>query len=117
MEFNFNFIIEILLQQEKDILHYIVLKLMLENKLSYGDITQAYIQYLESIKNGALCDYDELKGMVIKAYVDKPQNAPSHIKDIMHYLTDKGRVNATHEQIDAKYGSKKRNSSRKEESL
>ena len=115
MEFNFNFIIEILLQQEKEILQYIVLKLMLENKLSYGDITQTYMQYLESIKNGALCDYDELKGMVIKAYADKPQNAPSHIKDIMHYLTDKGRVNATHEQIDAKYESKKRDSSRKED--
>ena len=114
MEFNFNLIIEILLQQEKDILQYIVLKLMLGNKLSYSDITQAYIQYLESVKNGALCNYDELKGMVIKAYVDSPQNAPSHIKDIMHYLTDKGRVNATHEQIDAKYETKKKNRTRKE---
>ena len=115
MEFNFNFIIEILSQQEKDILQYIVLKLMLGNKLSYSDITQVYIQYLESIKKGALCDYDELKEMVIKAYVDNPQNTPSHIKDIMHYLLDKGRVNATHEQIDAKYESKKRNRTKKKE--
>ena len=116
MEFNFKFIIEILFQQEKEILQYIVLKLMLGDKLSYDDITQSYIQYLESIKNGALCDYDELKGMIIKAYVDKPQNAPSYIKDIMHYLIDKKRVNATHEEVEIKYESKnKKHNVKKEE--
>ena len=100
MEFNFDFIIEILKQQKPDILRFIILQLMMEEKVTYQDITTVYINYLEAVKEGAIENYDELKGMVIKTWAEGKANAYDNTKATMHYLLDKKKINGTHEDID-----------------
>lgn len=85
---------------------YIILQLMKEDKLSYQDITECYVSWLKFMKEHISEEYQELKNMVIDIWVcgtdDKGKNRLERTKDAMHRLLDKGQLNATHEQIDAK---------------
>lgn len=79
----------------------LILKLMKEGKITYQDITDCYVAWLQHMKEHISDEYHDLKGRLISIWADK-DNRISEIKDAMHDLLDKGQLNATHEQIDEK---------------
>lgn len=84
----------------KEYLQVIILELMKDQKISYEDITQAYVEYLNMLRKGQSEAYRELQNKIMTMWYGKKQDRDKNLKDIMHYLLDEGRINTTHEAID-----------------
>ena len=81
-------------------LQVIILELMKDQKISYEDITQAYVEYLDVLRKGQSEAYMELQSKVVTMWSGTKKDRDKNLKDIMHYLLDKGRISTTHEDID-----------------
>ena len=86
----------------KEYLQVIILELMKDQKISYEDITQAYVEYLDMLRKGQSDAYMELQSKVVTMWSGTKKDRDKNLKNIMHYLLDKGRINTTHEKIDSK---------------
>ena len=84
----------------KEYLQVIILELMKDQTISYEDITQAYIEYLNMLRKGQSEAYMELQSKVVTMWSGNKKDRDKNLKDIMHYLLDKGCINTTHEMID-----------------
>lgn len=73
---------------------------MKDQKISYEDITKSYVEYLDMLRKGQSEAYRELQNKVMNMWYGKKKDRDKNLKDIMHYLLDKGRINTTHEDID-----------------
>ena len=93
-------ILKLLKTLPKEYLQVIILELMKDQKISYEDITQAYVEYFNMLRKGQSKEYNELIGKVLTMWCGTKKDRDKNIKDIMHYLLDKGRINTTHEAID-----------------
>lgn len=83
----------------KEYLQVIILELMKDQKISYEDITQAYVEYLDMLRKGQSEAYMELQNKVVTMWSGTKKDRDQKLKDIMHYLLDKGRINTTHQDI------------------
>lgn len=88
---------------EKVELQFIVLELMKKEKLTYQDITSSYIEYLQHLKRHISDDYQALQSDVIKMWCGKSDELSVNLKETMHHLLEKGRINTTHEKINEKF--------------
>ena len=86
----------------KEYIQVIILELMKDQTISYEDITKAYVEYLDMLRKGQSEAYMELQSKVVTMWHGKKKDLDKNLKDIMHYLLDKGRINTTHEMIDSK---------------
>lgn len=93
-------IIKVLKSLPKEFLHAIILELMKSECLSYEDITKAYVDYLDMLRKGQSEAYLELQSKVVTMWCGKKKDRDKALKDIMHGLLDKGRINTTHDEID-----------------
>ena len=93
-------ILKLLKTLPKEYLQVIILELMKDQKISYEDITQAYVEYLDVLRKGQSEAYLELQNKVVTMWYGTKKDRDQKLKDIMHYLLDKGRINTTHEDID-----------------
>ena len=93
-------ILKLLKTLPKEYLQVIILELMKDQKISYEDITQAYVEYLDMLRKGQSKAYFELQSKVVTMWSGTKKDRDQKLKDIMHYLLDKGRINTTHEEID-----------------
>lgn len=84
----------------KEFIAAIILELMISEKVSYEDITKVYVEYLDMLRKGQSEAYLELQSKVVAMWSGKKKDQDKKLKDIMHYLLDKGRINTTHEKID-----------------
>lgn len=84
----------------KEYLTAIILELMKDQKISYEDITQSYVQYLDMLRKGQSEAYMELQSKVVTMWSGNKKDRNNKLADIMHYLLDNGRINSTHENID-----------------
>lgn len=84
----------------KEFIAAIILDLMISEKVSYEDITKVYVEYLDMLRKGQSEAYAELQGKVVTMWSGAKKDRDKNLKDIMHYLLDKGRINTTHEKID-----------------
>ena len=93
-------ILKVLKALPKEYLQVIILKLMKDQTISYEDITEAYVEYLDMLRKGQSEAYRELQNKIMTMWYGKKQDYDKNLKDIMHYLLDEGRINTTHEAID-----------------
>ena len=93
-------ILKLLKTLPKEYLQVIILELMKDQKISYEDITQAYVEYLDMLRKGQSEAYMELQSKVVTMWHAYKKDRGKNLKGIMHYLLDKGRINTTHEEID-----------------
>lgn len=84
----------------KEYLQVIILELMKDQKISYEDITKAYVEYLDMLRKGQSEAYLELQSKIVIMWSGNKKDRDKNLKDIMHHLLDKGRINTTHEKID-----------------
>ena len=83
----------------KEYLQVIILELMKDQTISYEEITQAYVEYLNMLRKGQSEAYRELQNNIMTMWYGEKQDREKNLKDIMHHLLDEGRINTTHEDI------------------
>ena len=93
-------IIKALKTLPKEFISAIILDLMISEKVSYEDITKVYVEYLDTLRKNQSKAYLELQSKVVAMWSGNKKDRDKNLKDIMHYLLDKGRINTTHEKID-----------------
>jgi hypothetical protein len=86
----------------REVLLYYILQLMLDEKLSFTEITEQHIKYLEAVKKGAQTDYLTLQNKIVETWCGTKKREHSNLREIMRYLKDRGRVNITDEQLDSR---------------
>ena len=84
----------------KEYLQVIILELMKDQKISYEDITQAYIEYLNMLRKGTSEKFLTLQTKVVAMWSGNVKDRKDKLKDAMHWLLDNGSINTTHEEID-----------------
>ena len=93
-------ILEILKQQRKEVIQWIVLELMRDGKLSFAEIAELHVQYLEELKKGETEELMKLRGKVISLWCDTKKNIGNNLVELMQEARDKGWANISQEQID-----------------
>ena len=93
-------ILKLLKTLPKEYLQVIILELMKDQKISYEDITQAYIEYLNMLRKGTSEKFLTLQSKLVSMYTGNVKDRKEKLKDAMHWLLDNGSINTTHEDID-----------------
>lgn len=83
----------------KEVLMLIIFDLMKDEKITYHEITEAHIKYLQMLHEGATDDYYRLMNLCANLWIDYKKNLPDNVKAIMQLLKDEGRMNITQERI------------------
>lgn len=84
----------------KEHLQVIILELMKDQKISYEDITQAYVEYLDVLRKGTSEKFLTLQSKMVSMWTGNVKDRKEKLKDAMHWLLDNGSINTTHEAID-----------------
>ena len=93
-------IINALKRIPKEYLQVIILELMKDQKISYEDVTQAYVQYLDMLRKGTSEKFLTLQSKMVSIWTGNVKDRKEKLKDVMHWLLDNGSINTTHEEID-----------------
>ena len=93
-------IIKALKRIPKEYLQVIILELMKDQKISYEDITQAYVQYLDMLRKGTSEKFLTLQSKIVSMWTGNVKDRKEKLKDAMHWLLDNGSINTTHNDID-----------------
>jgi hypothetical protein len=84
----------------KGYLLVIILELMKDQKISYEDITKAYVEYLDMLRKGTSEKYLTLQSKIVSMWSGNVKDRKDALKNVMHWLLDNGSINTTHEDID-----------------
>lgn len=84
----------------KEWLQGIILELMKDQTISYEDITQAYVEYLNMLRKGTSEKFLTLQSKIVSMYTGNVKDRKDKLKDTMHWLLANGSINTTHEDID-----------------
>jgi len=93
-------LLEILKHQPKEILQWIVFELMASGNLSFAELAELHVKYLEQLKKGETEELMKLRGKLISIWCDNKKNVGKNIVSLMQEAKDKGWANITQEQID-----------------
>jgi hypothetical protein len=93
-------LLDLLKQQPKEILQWIILELMKEGKLSFADIATTHVEYLEMLKKGETERLMVLRRKVIDLWYGTKKELPSKLVSLIQEGKDNGWVNITQEKID-----------------
>lgn len=93
-------ILKLLKTLPKEYLQVIILELMKDQKISYEEITQAYVEYLNMLRKGTSEKFLTLQTKVVAMWSGNVKDRKDKLKDVMHWLLDNGSINTTHEEID-----------------
>lgn len=93
-------ILELLKGQPKPVLQWIVLELMKEDKLSFTDIAELHVKYLEMLKKGETKELMHLRSKVISLWCGTKKDLPKSLVALITEGMKEGWVNINQEQID-----------------
>lgn len=93
-------LLELLKQQPKEVLQWIILELMKDNKLSFTDIAETHVKYLEILRKGQSEKLMHLRTEVIKLWCGTKKDLPKSLVTLITEGMNEGWVNITQEQID-----------------
>ncbi len=93
-------ILKALKELPKEYLQVIILELMKDQKISYEDITKAYVEYLNMLRKGTSEKFLTLQSKIVSMWAGNVKDRKDKLKDAMHWLLDNGSINTTHEYID-----------------
>lgn len=93
-------LLELLKQQPKEILQWLILELMKEGKLSFAEIAELHVKYLEMLKKGETEKLMNLRTKVIELWCGTKKDMPKSLVALITEGMNEGWVNITQEQID-----------------
>lgn len=93
-------LLEILKHQPKEVLHWLILELMKDDKLSFTDIAEAHNEYLQTLQKQEMEELMKLRGKVIDLWCGTKKDLPKSLVALITEGMNNGWVNITQEQID-----------------
>lgn len=93
-------LLELLKQQPKEVLQWLILELMKEGKLSFTDIAETHVKYLKMLKKGESEKLMNLRTKVIDLWCGTKKDLPKSLVALITEGMNEGWVNITQEQID-----------------
>ena len=99
-------LLELLKQQPKEVLQWLILELMKDNKLSFTDIAEIHVKYLEMLRKGQSEKLMHLRSEVIALWCGTKKDLPKSLVTLITEGMNEGWVNITQEQIDTSKWSK-----------
>ena len=93
-------LLEFLKQQQKEILHWLILELMRADKISFAEIAELHVQYLNKLKQGETEKLMKLRTKVIDLWCGTKKDLPKSLTALIAEGMNDGWVNITKEQID-----------------
>lgn len=99
-------LLELLKQQPKEVLQWLILELMKDNKLSFTDIAEIHVKYLEMLRKGQSEKLMHLRSEVIALWCGTKKDLPKSLVTLITEGMNEGWVNITQEQIDKSKWSK-----------
>ena len=93
-------LLDLLKQQPKEVLQWVILELMKDNKLSFADIATTHVEYLEMLRKGETERLITLRSKVIDLWCGTKKELPSKLVSLIQEGKDNGWVNITQEKID-----------------
>jgi hypothetical protein len=94
-------LLDLLKQQPKEVLLWIVLELMKDGTLSFTDIAEIHVKYLELLKKGETEKLMQLRSKVIALWTVTKKDLPKSLVNLIQEGKDQGWVNINQEQIDS----------------
>ena len=92
--------LELLKNQPKEVIQWLVLELMRSDKLSFAEIAELHVQYLEQLKKGETEELMKLRGKLISIWCDTKKNIGKNLVELMQEAKDNGWANINQECID-----------------
>lgn len=92
-------ILETLKSLPKEVLLWIVLELMRDDKMSFADIAQLHVEHLEMLRKGQTEKLMHLRSQVIDLWCGTKKELPSKLVALIQEGKDNGWVNITQEKI------------------
>jgi hypothetical protein len=93
-------LLELLKQQQKEILHWLILELMRADKISFAEIAELHVQYLSKLKQGETEKLMKLRTKIIDLWCGTKKDLPKSLVALITEGMNDGWVNITQEQID-----------------
>ena len=93
-------LLEFLKQQQKEILQWLILELMRADKISFAEIAEFHVQYLNKLKQGETEKLMKLRTRVIGLWSGTKKDLPKSLTALITEGMNDGWVNITQEQID-----------------
>ena len=93
-------LLELLKQQPKEVLQWLILELMRDNRLSFAEIAETHVKYLEMLKKGESEKLMHLRTKVIDLWCGTKKDLPKSLVALITEGMNEGWVNTTQEQID-----------------
>lgn len=95
-----NELLELLMHQPKEILHWLILELMKENVISFTDIADAHNKYLQMLQKQEMEELIKLRGKVIELWCGTKKELPKSLVNLIQEGKNNGWININQEQID-----------------
>lgn len=93
-------LLEILKKQPKEILQWLILELLKEGKISFTEIAELHVKYLEMLRKGETEKLMHLRSKVISLWSGTKKDLPKSLVALITEGVNNGWVNITQEQID-----------------
>ena len=93
-------IYDILYKAPKEYLEILILDLMRAGKISFTDLANLHVEYLESLKKGETEQLMDLRSKVIDLWCGTKKELPSKLVALVQEGKDNGWINIDQEKID-----------------
>ena len=93
-------LLEILKQQPKEILQWLIFELMASDKISFAELAELHVKHLEQLKRGETKKLITLRSKIISIWCDNKKNIGKNLVSLMQEAKDNGWANISQEQID-----------------
>ena len=93
-------IYDILYKAPKEYLEILILDLMRAGKISFTDLANLHVEYLESLKKGETEQLMTLRSKVIDLWCGTKKELPSKLVTLVQEGKDNGWINIDQEKID-----------------
>ena len=93
-------IYDILYKAPKEYLEILILDLMRAGKISFTDLANLHVEYLESLKKGETEQLMDLRSKVIDLWCGTKKELPSKLVTLVQEGMDNGWINIDQEKID-----------------
>lgn len=92
-------LLELLKNQPKEILQWIVLELMNDGKLSFADVAELHVKCLEMLRREQTKELIHMRSQVIDLWCGTKKDLPSKLVALIQEGKNNGWVNISQEQI------------------
>ena len=91
---------ELLKSQPKEVVLYLVYRLMMDDKFSFSELAEMHVKHVEALRKGETERLMQLRGKFIDLWCGNKKDIGQSLVKLMQEAKDNGWANISQEQID-----------------